>query len=97
MRLRRSGRLLYGFITLAAAAIAVAAFTEGSWLAFVCAVLLIPVAGYPAASGRDPLATSALVPEWMRTMEHRALPTAGAPGEHPAPDASRPLPEERKS
>lgn len=74
MRLRKSGRLLYAFITLTAAYLAVTSFNDGSWLAFVSAALLVAVAGYPAATGRDPLATSAMVPEWMRTMEHRAPP-----------------------
>ena len=96
MRVRKSGRLLYAFVTLAAAIVAVVAFNEGSWLAFVCAILLIAVAGYPAVSGRDPLSTSAMVPEWMRTMEHRTLPAATAPGEHPGRGASRPSPEESR-
>ena len=88
MRLRKSGRLLYAFVTLAAAIVAVVAFNEGSWLAFVCAILLIAVAGYPAASGRDPLSTSAMVPEWMRTMEHR---TSGAiPAQRERPSADEP-------
>lgn len=95
MRLRKSGRLLYAFVTLSAAIVAVVAFNEGSWLALVCAILLIAVAGYPAASGRDPLSTSAIVPEWMRTMEHRTLPPAMAPGEREGRSAARGSPEER--
>lgn len=81
MRLRKSGRLLYAFITLTAAYLTVTSFNDGSWLAFVSAALLVAVAGYPAATGRDPLATSAMVPEWMRTMEHRAPPPAMMDGQ----------------
>jgi hypothetical protein len=65
MRLTRVGRLLYAGLALLNLWLLLRLIPGAEWLGIVIYGALTGIFGWPAISGRDPLAGSSHVPRWL--------------------------------
>jgi len=69
MRLTRVGRLLYAALALANLWLLLRLIPGAEWLGIIIYGVFTGVLGWPALSGRDPLAGSRHAPRWLAVPE----------------------------